>query len=91
MNFQWNPEKNETLKRERGIGFEEVVSAITEGQIIEIIPHLNQKKYPHQMMYVLNIRNYFYLVPFVENEQGAFLKTIIPSRKATRDYSGKKV
>lgn len=82
----WNNEKNKKLKKERGISFEDIVYYIEHGQLIEIIDHPNVEKYKHQKMYVLNVNNYVYLVPFVENDKEIFLKTIIPSRKATKQF-----
>ena len=84
--FDWNREKNELLKSEREICFEEVVEAITGGQVLSKEKHTNQKKYPNQQIYTVEIRGYAYLVPFVEDEDKIFLKTIIPSRKATRKF-----
>lgn len=84
--FDWNKEKNELLKIERDISFEEVFIAIESGGLLEIVRHSNQKKYPNQKFFVVNINNYVYLVPFVEDEEKIFLKTIIPSRKATKKY-----
>ena len=87
--FDWNPEKNEWLKRERDISFEEVVTAYEEGQVVAIIVHHNPKRYPGQKLFIVIIRAYVYLVPFVEDDEKIFLKTIIPSRKATKEYIGK--
>jgi uncharacterized DUF497 family protein len=84
--FSWNNEKNEQLKRERGISFEEVVFYIDRGQILDIVEHPNQERYGGQRIFILNINNYAYLVPFVETESEIFLKTIIPNRKATKKY-----
>ena len=84
--LNWNSEKNEILKRERGITFEEVVLHIVEGGLLDVIPHPNQDTYPGQRVFVVDVGNYACLVPFVEGEEGAFLKTIIPSRKMTRRY-----
>ncbi|MGA3292274.1 MAG: toxin [Candidatus Microgenomates bacterium] len=84
--YDWNKEKNRLLKAERDISFEEVYIAIESGGLLDIVKHPNQKKYPNQKMFVLNINNYVYLVPFVEDEEKVFLKTIIPSRKATKKY-----
>lgn len=82
----WNNEKNEKLKKERGISFEDIVYYIEHGQLLAIIDHPNMEKYKQQKMYVVNVDNYVYLVPFVENEKEIFLKTIIPSRKATKQF-----
>jgi uncharacterized DUF497 family protein len=86
--YKWDYEKNEKLKVERGIGFEEVILHIERGDLIDVVEHPNQTKYPNQRMLVVTIKSYIYLVPFVEDEEGKFLKTIIPSRKATREYLG---
>jgi uncharacterized DUF497 family protein len=84
--FRWNPEKNEALKADRGISFESVVVAIESGGLLDILTHPNPAKYPRQRILVVALDNYVLLVPFVEEEDYFFLKTIIPSRKATRDY-----
>ena len=84
--FRWNAEKNETLTSERGISFESIVVAIESGGVLDILAHPNQSKYPGQRVLVVASDNYAYLVPFVEEEDYFFLKTVIPSRKATRDY-----
>ena len=84
--FRWSAEKNETLKSERGISFESIVVAIESGGLLDILAHPNQAKYPQQRILVVSCDNYAYLVPFVEEEGYFFLKTVIPSRKATRDY-----
>jgi uncharacterized DUF497 family protein len=84
--FRWNAEKNETLTSERGISFESIVVAIESGGLLDILAHPNQSKYPRQRVLVVACDNYAYLVPFVEEEDYFFLKTVIPSRKATRDY-----
>ena len=84
--FAWSAEKNELLKAERGVCFEDVVFYLEAGQVLELIYHPNQVRYPGQMIYVVAIEDYVYLVPFVENEEEVFLKTIIPSRKATKHY-----
>lgn len=84
--FDWSEEKNQQLKEEREISFEDILIAIDEGQILDIVEYANQKKYPNQQIMIVNINNYAYLVPFIENEEKVFLKTIIPSRKATKKY-----
>jgi len=83
--FAWNSEKNAQLIEERGISFERVVYHIERDDILDVIKHPNSSKYPNQRMFVLNIGNYAYLVPFVETETGFFLKTIIPSRKLQKN------
>ena len=84
--FRWSPGKNETVKAERGISFEKIVVSIEAGGLLDIMAHPNQEKYPRQRVLVVASENYVHLVPFVEEEDYFFLKTIIPSRKATRDY-----
>ena len=84
--FRWNPEKNETLKADRGVSFESMVVAISSGGLLDILTHPNQAKYPRQRILVVASDDYVFLVPFVEEEDYFFLKTIIPSRKAARDY-----
>ena len=84
--FSWDSEKNEKLKSERNISFEEIVYYIEKGQVLDILEHSNKKKYPNQFMFVISVEDYVYLVPFVERESEIFLKTIIPSRKATKHY-----
>ena len=82
----WNNEKNDLLKYERGVSFEDVLYYIEHGNLMAIIKHPNNKKYPDQKIYIVNIDNYVYLIPFVETDDEIFLKTIIPSRKATKKY-----
>jgi uncharacterized DUF497 family protein len=86
----WNPQKNALLKAQRGVSFEDVVFHIMAGDIIDTIDHPNQERYPGQQIHVVAIEEYVYLVPFVESEEEVFLKTIIPSRKATKGYRGSK-
>jgi len=86
--YKWNQEKNEKLKAERGVGFEQIILHIERGDLLDVIEHPNQFKHPNQQMLVVKIKDYAYLVPFIEDEEGKFLKTIIPSRKATREYLG---
>jgi uncharacterized DUF497 family protein len=87
--FRWSPEKNELLKTERGISFEEITVAVEAGALLEVVPHPNAAKYPRQMVMVVGVAGYAYLVPYVEEDDHFFLKTIIPSRKATRDFISK--
>lgn len=76
------------LQETRGISFEEVVFHVERGDVLDILKHPNQEKYSGQRIMVVNVEGYAYLVPFVEDDREVFLKTIIPSRKATRDYLG---
>ena len=84
--FRWNHEKNAELKSEREISFEQIVLAIEGDGLLDTIRHPNLDKYPNQYVFVVAIEDYVYLVPFVEETEFYFLKTVIPSRKATRDY-----
>ena len=81
--FDWDEDKNRKLKEERGVGFEDVVVAIDEGRLLITLDH---PKKPNQKIYVVNIDNYAYMIPFVEDEAKYFLKTIYPSRKMTKKY-----
>ncbi len=84
--FSWSNEKNEKLKRERGVSFEAVLFHIERGDLLDVLAHPNQDRYQGQRIFVVKIEDYAYLVPFVESEDEVFLKTIIPSRKATNTY-----
>ena len=84
--FIWNEEKNQKLKAERGISFEEVVVHIAAGDLLDIVEHPHPEKYRGQCIFIVKINNYAWLVPFVESENEIFLKTAIPSRKATKRY-----
>ena len=84
----YGKEKNELLKQNRGIGFEEIISAINSGKVLDVYDHPDQVNYPGQKIYVVEALDYVYLVPFVRNGEGLFLKTIIPSRKAKKIYKG---
>ncbi len=87
IQFDWSNHKNLKLCQGRGISFENIVFAIENGGLIDVIPHPAPWKYPDQSIYVVNIEDYIYLVPFVkESKDMRFLKTIIPSRKATKQY-----
>jgi hypothetical protein len=84
--FRWNHDKNEALKIERSISFEEIVLAIEADGLLDELRHPNMDRYPNQFVLVVALDDYAYLVPYVEEDDYYFLKTIIPSRKATRDY-----
>lgn len=84
--IRWNSDKSLSLKAERSVSFEEILSAISQGGLIAVMDHPNRAKYGHQKMLVVAIRDYAYLVPYVESENEIFLKSIMPSRKATRDF-----
>jgi uncharacterized DUF497 family protein len=85
-NFSWNDEKNALLQAERQVSFEDVVLYIEMGFLLDVLEHPNQKKYKGQKVFVVQFDDYVYLVPFVETDDQVFLKTIIPSRKATKKY-----
>jgi histidinol phosphatase-like PHP family hydrolase len=82
--------KNEILKKKRKISFEQAMDAMMNGKILDIIKHPNSKKYPDQKIFIIDIDDYCYLIPFVENNDEIFLKTIFPSRKYTKKYKGGK-
>ena len=86
--YQWSAEKNAQLKAERGISFEQVVMHIEGGDLLDVYEHPNQARYPGQQILVVRVGAYACVVPFVESAEGRFLKTIIPSRKAAREYLG---
>ena len=87
--FTWDETKNEKLKAKRSIGFEEIVFLIAKGGVLDILEHPNQRRYRGQRIFVVRRDDHVYLVPFVEDDRVVFLKTIIPSRKATMQYLGK--
>lgn len=85
--YEFSPEKNEQLIRERGISFEEAIAALDNDGLLDIIAHPNGNKYPKQHIYIINIRGYVYLLPFIrKNNETLFLKTLFPSRKLTKFY-----
>ncbi len=84
--FRWNVDKNEALQKERHVSFEAMVVAIETDGLLDVLAHPNTKKYAHQKVLIVTRDGYVYLVPMVEEKEYFFLKTIIPSRKATRDY-----
>ena len=86
MRYEWNPKKNEKLKRERNISFEQIVFHLSQGDVWKTADHPDQDNYPGQRIYFVIVEDYIYLVPFVAEDEYVFLKTIIPSRKATRNF-----
>lgn len=84
--FAWNEEKNRLLKQERGVCFEDVITVLNEGYPLDTLEHRNKKKYPNQRIFVVELSGYAYYVPFVEDDEKIFLKTIIPNRDATKKY-----
>ncbi len=87
--YAWNEEKNQQLKTERGISFDEVLVHIATGDLLDIVEHPHPERYKGQRIFIVKIRDYAWLVPFVESEDEIFLKTIIPSCKATKKYLGR--
>jgi len=83
--FDWSDEKDEELREERGIGFEDVLFHLQAGDLLLTAPHPNKEKYPNQKIMYIRIDDYVYIVPFVTEGRVKFLKTIIPSRKATKE------
>ena len=88
--YAWDLEKNAWLIQERGISFERAIFLIEKNGLLDTIRHPNQEKYPQQRMFIVEIDEYAYLVPFFESEEQLFVKTIVPSRKATQKYLGGK-
>jgi uncharacterized DUF497 family protein len=84
--YRWSEKKNEQLKQARGISFEDVVLALESGGLLDVLAHPNPRRYPNQKVLVVAVMGYVYLVPHIEETDHVFLKTVIPSRKATRDY-----
>ena len=84
--LDWNDEKNEMLRRVRGVCFEDVLVLIDAGFVLDVIRHPNPQRYPKQRIIVLRINEYVWLIPYVKRKGERFLKTMIPSRKATREY-----
>jgi hypothetical protein len=88
MSFNWNEEKNELLKVERGISFERIVVAIEEGHLLDVVDHPNLERYKNQKIFIVDIEGYAICVPFVEEPNGDFfLKTLFPSRKYTKLFN----
>jgi uncharacterized DUF497 family protein len=88
--YDWDEEKNELLKQIRGVSFEQVVLAIEIGDLVDQVKHPNLARYPNQKVFLVKIEDYIYSVPYVEDNDKIFLKTIIPNHKATKKYLGGK-
>lgn len=82
----WSHEKNALLKRTRGVSFEEVAFHIENDEVLDVRKHPSSERYPHQKVFVIALNDYVYLVPFVEDDEEIFLKTIIPSRRAKKEF-----
>lgn len=87
--FEWNLDKNALLKAERGIGFEAIQTAIEAGEVLNDVPH-PKVQYRHQRIYIVEVNDYAYLVPYVTDGEKIFLKTIIPNREAMKEYLNNK-
>ena len=87
--FRWNPENNAELKRDRRVSSEAVVLAMDSGGLLDVVGHPHRRRYPDPAVFVVVVAGYVHLVPFVEEPEYIFLKTIIPSRKATREYGSR--
>ncbi|MBN1224298.1 MAG: toxin [Candidatus Aminicenantes bacterium] len=88
--YDWSLRKNEELKARRKITFEDIVFSISRDGLMDILEHPDQHRYPGQRIFIVNVDNYAYVVPFIEDEKTIFLKTVIPSRKMTKKYLGGK-
>ena len=86
INIKWNQEKAESLRSHRGVSFADLASRIEEGDLLDDLEHPDQRRYPGQRIFIVAFQGYAYTVPYVRSESGIFLKTLWPSRKATRDY-----
>jgi len=90
MRYEWSAKKNAQLKAERGVSFEQVIFHLSQGDLWKVGNHPNQEKYPGQKIYFVVMDDYIYLIPYENRRDEIFLMTIIPSRKATRDYKKEK-
>ena len=88
--YAWSETKDLQLRAARGVGFQEILEAIASGGLMDVLEHPNRERYGQQRIFVVRLHEYVYLVPFVEMSEEIFLRTIIPSRKFTKVYGGKK-
>ncbi len=88
MKFDYNLEKDELLKEKRGVSFRDAIRAVYEGKTIADLEHHDQKKYPGQRLLIIKIKDYIYVVPYVNDKirKIKFLKTVYPSRDLTKKY-----
>lgn len=84
--YLWDDAKNVRLQRERGVSFEEVYYMVEHGNVLDVVSNPNQKRYPGQRMFIIEMKHYAWVIPFLETEEEIFLKTAIPSRKMTKIY-----
>jgi len=91
--IRYSLEKNEILKEQRGVSFEDVILSIDDGNLLDDMEHPNKEKYPNQNMFIIliKVKDYVHIVPYVEDDNSIFLKTIIPSRKMNKKYNKKGV
>jgi len=87
--FDWEPAKNRKLIRSRGISFEDVIIALEQGNLIDVVEHQNKKKYPDQYIIIFEVYDYVYCVPCIQDREVFFLKTIFPDRKRNKKYKKK--
>jgi hypothetical protein len=87
--FAWDEDKNNLFKETRNKSFEEIVLSISSTKLLDVVEHPNKQKYPNQKIFIVEVRDYAYIVPFIEDEEKYFLKTIYPSRVATEKYLSK--
>ena len=87
LDYAFDPNKNAWLIRQRGISFEQIIALIEGGKLIQVLEHSDKERYPDQLLYEVDVDGYVYVVPVVREGQTLFLKTIYPSRKATRKRS----
>ena len=91
MRLEFDDRKNNVLRVERGVCFDDVIEAVLNGRLLGILEHPNKSKYTHQRLLLVLIKNYVYVVPYVEDREKIFLKTVFPSRKFTKLYIQKGV
>lgn len=87
--FDWDEDKNNLLKETRDVSFEEIVLSISNNKLLDVVEHPNKQKYPNQKMFIVEVRDYAYIVPFIEDKEKFFMKTIYPSREASKKYLSK--
>lgn len=86
MYFDWNEEKNQQIKKQRGICFEDFIQAFEDDKVLDILEHHDKERYPNQKLFVVEINKYIHYIPFVKDDEKYFLKNIIPSRKLNKIY-----
>lgn len=84
--YDWSESKNQKLKETRNISFEDIILAVSKGKLLDVVRNPNVEKYPNQKMLIVELFDYAYIVPFIEDDGKYFLKTIYPSHDATSKY-----